>query len=1059
MIHRPDRCNPDLDDRLLQPNEARAASNLRMAASIDSTNLGITTVNGMALLEYEAPSGDNQIVGIREDYETQYVYFALFNNDSGTHDHGIWRTNGLTVDRILHGSILNFQEDGDVSIAIIDGKIYLTDNVNQPRMCSIQKGIDEDYPDPLEEWMITQIKRPPGVAPYVGTKSGITLIPPAYTLEEISDDYDNLIKVPEGIQIASFYIYDNDEESRLSPYSDIVFNITDLVVQVQIPEFNAYLSGKNLVSEVVFCYRRGNEGLWNVFKRVANTVPNQVLSNQAAFGGDIGSTLEALIPDVNFLPVETVSASITNADFDAAPLLAATLEVAQNRLDLADVLMDYPQWTGLTLALTAVNKSDTVLTGDAALSGLTFRPAGRYQVGVEILDEWQRRIGVVAVQTVTFPDYEIWNQDFFQDTPTVDVFGLDNTYWYRDENNRYELDYELTGTLPSWASYYRIVRSKEQTASFRYRTVGRLYTWYLKDTADDVLVVQAESPPEDRLVRLGLSGGTTPFYFKGYAMELTMGEPVEFTSGSKLYVKIIGAAGNPTLSAQENFGIEFEVVKQTNNVFYFKFNDSIGSDANLNILDGASPENRQFSCFFDVEFYFKTSAPDANFYQTQYSSIRPIADFVSGETGTLQGDSYLTKYKKINQAIKKTAYIITDVSLIEFEQTGNPENIYGAAISMNPIDLYNQLPESSIGQANVINEQQEQTRLPNVIIFTDPIIIGSRNNGLNKFNSIDNRQAPLENGPITALVRTSATQREPGVLLAIGTNGVSSFYYDGIQLTNVDGTANVSTSDKYLASQRPLVGNYGAQKLRNVCVTPLGTVYFWSENIKDWIRYTNAGLDQLGEIYGFMNYQRNQLSDSTEIMMTYDQVTDEAIMIGNASDALIFSERYKTFQGSREYLVDEIRPERGASIATRTFLFRQGHVWQMGPGVSVDDNSFFGELKDPTLTIVTNPEPMTVKRWNQIRMFGPLPSSTIMRSEPQEGTQDDTLVSHIDEGWWIQRKSNFDAAIRTAEDGDGEVLNGRIMESRLLISTFVWPAGSFVKLNYIEVKATRAPVQ
>lgn len=59
----------------------------------------------------------------------------------------------------------------------------------------------------------------------------------------------------------------------------------------------------------------------------------------------------------------------------------------------------------------------------------------------------------------------------------------------------------------------------------------------------------------------------------------------------------------------------------------------------------------------------------------------------------------------------------------------------------------------------------------------------------------------------------------------------------------------------------------------------------------------------------------------------------------------------------------------------------------------------------------------------------------------------------------MDRKWNYDAGIRTSIDGDGEVLNGKPMESRILISTFAWDADTFVKLNYIEVKSNLAIVQ
>ena len=47
MIHRIDRVNPDIDDRVIKPNEARAASNLRFGASVENTNLsGGILLNG-----------------------------------------------------------------------------------------------------------------------------------------------------------------------------------------------------------------------------------------------------------------------------------------------------------------------------------------------------------------------------------------------------------------------------------------------------------------------------------------------------------------------------------------------------------------------------------------------------------------------------------------------------------------------------------------------------------------------------------------------------------------------------------------------------------------------------------------------------------------------------------------------------------------------------------------------------------------------------------------------------------------------------------------------------
>jgi len=1018
MVHRIDRILPDIDNRLIPSNAGRSSKNLRFAASVSDTDLGTTLVNGLAEIEYAIPAGDNLVTGANDRSE-EGVFFTLWNSND---DHGLYRILDGVIEKVL--AVPDLTETADVDIRAIDGKVYWTDNVNQPRMCNIQKGIDGDYPDPLEEWMITQIKRPPGLYLETTVDKGSGYVSTEFTLADASIDYNNEFPNESGFQFAYYYVYDNDEESRLSPVTPVNWWTTLLKIRIPQDEFDAYLNDINLVKYVVFCFRIGNDGIWYEIKRIENIPGNYVNDG----GGNPG--LQYLIPNVTILPKTAVSSDITDADFDSVPLLAATLEVAQNRLDLGNYLIDYANWDGLTLELVA--EPIVRASGD----GSTWRVAKAgelYNGGIELLDEWGRKIAVVAATSIQIPEPTYTSYGRIQGVTYTGY--TDITDFPADIDNQYGISYTISGTFPSWAKYYRVVFSKALTVTQFNPTVVRGFNWYTLNGVDYFA-------SSDNWTNTTV--GSDTYIYMGTALVLGSGEPFQFTSADTQFVNFIPQyykTADPFPPDLTVNPVRYKIEKQVANMLFIK---------NLNIIpniDIGFPGTATGILYYPIELIEIGDSSEILWQTTE------IFDVGSGTlTGTWGGDTYISKFEKLNNG---GSQIGIGGSVFDW----NSLEMTGYFISENPTNIYSQIWSSDIGQSNVVNENQRQKRILQGIVFSNPLIQGTQINGLSKFNSIDNRQAPLENGPITALVRTSATQREPGVLLAIGTNGVSSFYYDGIQLTNVDGTANVSTSDKYLASQRPLVGNYGAQKLRNVCVTPLGTVYFWSENIKDWIRYTNAGLDQLGEIYGFMNYQRNQLSDSTEIMMTYDQVTDEAIMIGNASDALIFSERYKTFQGSREYLVDEIRPERGASIATRTFLFRQGHVWQMGPGVSVDDNSFFGELKDPTLTIVTNPEPMTVKRWNQIRMFGPLPSSTIMRSEPQEGTQDDTLVSHIDEGWWIQRKSNFDAAIRTAEDGDGEVLNGRIMESRLLITTFVWPAGSFVKLNYIEIKATRAPVQ
>ena len=1062
MIHRVDRILPDIDDRLIPANAGRGGSNMRLAASIANTDLAMTLVNGMAQIDYDIPAGDNLVVGAT-DKGNEGVFFALWNSND---DHSIYRILAGTIALVIRTSLLGFTETGEVDLRVIDGKLYWTNDDSQPGMVNIAKGIAGDYPDPIEEWMITQAKRPPGLL--------LELSPTDFTFEEASIDYDNDFPVPTPLQFSYYYVYDNDEESRFGPWSPCTWFRTGVSITIPAAEFDTYLDGINVVKQVVFVYRIGNDGIPYTVKRVNNASP---------FDGSL------TIANVATLARSAVSADITDADFDAVPLKAKTLEVAQNRLNLANYLIDYPNWDGLTLELELVqNAFSSESTGDGANRVFMY---GTYSFGIELLDEWGRRIGVVANQDieVPFPLYQSIPEQWGIGVPLVipAFFNEDGDYFYN-------IDFTISGTFPSWAKYYRVVYSKSQSYSSFYKSVCRIYYWYSyagQDFLSNLPYFNINGAFDDPTtfipVPISTPDGSAVYTFLGYGVELSSGEPFLVEGNGDQYLRIateyFPVPNGDTPPNQQVSPVEYKIEKQVNNILFIKNNPQQKLYSTLETPgDGVPyPDNRAidptdsdwqqppvFNLYYQVYLYTKRNAPDERFYQN--TNVALIADNVL--TGTVYGDCYGARFKKLNNGgsigILNTLFNTDDTNplspaYVKGDPTRSyityPYTIQGYAVSMNPTNIYAQNWDSDIGQANVVNENQRQSRILQGIVFSNPLVQGTQINGLSKFNSVDNRQAPLENGPITALIRTSATQREPGVLLAIGTNGVSSFYYDGIQLTNVDGTSNVSTSDKYLASQRPLVGNYGAQRISDIYATPLGTVYYWSSGIQDWIRYSNAGLDQLGEIYGFMNFVRNGLASSAKVMMTYDQTTDEAILIGNNSVAYVFSERYKTFQPVRDYQqgVDNISPEYGASIANRTFFFIQGQVWEMGPGVTADNNSFFGEVKNPQLSVVTNEGPAIVKQWNSIKVLGPRPLTCQVNNG---GGETPVIQSYIDEGWWIQRKAGeWSAAIRKDENSVGGVLNGNPMESRILISSFAWDANNFDKLNYIEVKSNISPVQ
>jgi hypothetical protein len=351
-----------------------------------------------------------------------------------------------------------------------------------------------------------------------------------------------------------------------------------------------------------------------------------------------------------------------------------------------------------------------------------------------------------------------------------------------------------------------------------------------------------------------------------------------------------------------------------------------------------------------------------------------------------------------------------------------------------------------------VNEDQKQTIAYNNIIPSGQIILGSQINGLNKMNSIDAQSMPAENGPITATVITNTAQNQPGVMLAIGSLAIQSVYLNAIQQTASDGTSTISLSKNILGTNRPLSGQFGTKRLRSITVTPESVIYWWSEVVNDFIRYTNAGMERLGKTYMFGNYLRNNYANNTSVFTMYDQVTDEALLIPFGKTAVAFNEKYKSFQGEREYSDQSGKTaELGASLALKHYMFLDGEVWVTKIGNP--DNNFFGVDKTPELTIITNESPAIVKNWNTIKVFGPVPAATECKTETTVNRQ-----TTIPRDWYVQRKNDYEAAIRR-DLNSGGILSGKAMESRILYSTFVFSITGFDKLNFIEVKSNKSVVQ
>lgn len=1127
MIHRIDRVNPDVDDRVIKPNEAREATNLRFGASTEDTNLsGGTLFLGTEPLPFPAPEGENTCVGIYADYENRFVFFALYNNLG---EHGIYRINSFdnSVQKIVSGSWLDFQllnADGtpfNVSMVAIDGKLYWTDDRNPPRMVNVEKGIrtqlflagqgpiDDTYPLEVEEWQYTQLKRPPGMALQVSPQIEIIL-------EDVSLTKRNRSQTADGFQYSYYYVYDNYEESRLAPYSINTYGNYNVQVTIPPDEFNNYVANNNLVYAVVIVLRNGNDGVWREIKYARND-------------GTLTGTFT--FQNIQAASKTLVDADITDARYDSVPLISKTNEVAQNRVIHGNYLLDYQPVPDVKLNFTMIRVNPNEFQGvtfDKAAER-SFVPWGRYSFGVEFVDIYGRTLPVsntsdkYAGPWRVGQDFTVLNESNAYETAQVPSLAFDN------RDTKYAARYVISGTLPDWVDRVNIVRSKCKNILQMNQSVSFMYLWYRSPDNTDVFftfVPFGINPNWNPFENPSAIGATEPdlniiydtdskdkkYTFMGYAIRFNSGEPFVQKDDQYVYIQPnhnlnttagtnpvtwSGIASNDVYYYREI--VKYKVSEIRGNLILI--NKSDGIYIHPDFVDGTvpdlvlSPQSYPVACFYpgannaaspsNIALYLplmynvilttEGNVDDDTLYVTEntYSRAEYEAQIASTENvlGVCLGDCRfsLSLHEYIGGKASILIYnpgrpgsgskrIITSV-----DQQLPAQGWYGRFISMSPIDIFRPQWNQNIGQVNTTNYKQGNTRrLTSALCFSNPLIQGSQVNGLNKYNSLDFRQAPAENGPITALVTTNATQREPGVLLSIGTFGISSFYYDAIQLTNVDGSSNVTTTDAFLASQRPLLGQLGTSRPMSITVTPLSTVYWWSDVVNDMIRYSNAGLERLGLTYSFSNYLRKEYNGNEMITSWYDQTTDEILFSGKGKSAATFNERFKTFQGIRDYVsVDGISPERSIGIATKIYNILQGAIWVTDVNsITSLNNYIFGEYKNPNLIVVTNESPTTVKRWNQIKVFGPKPTQTQLYSSSLAfGNTPGELVSYIDSNWWIERKDDWEAAIRRAENTTGGVMAGKLMESRILYSNFAFDAETFSKLNFLEIRSNASIVQ
>lgn len=485
---------------------------------------------------------------------------------------------------------LNFDKNALIhSARVINGLLYWTDNINEPRRVNIDAGIklnhpsydtdQEPYTDPIDPSVITIARRPPGL-PLAATKVNSSDVGITINNNNIRNS---------AFRFAWFYVYRDGEYSTLSVHSILApYNATSETYDVieLVAPLGEYIEQD--VQRVVFAviYADGEKAFEIKTWDKAN-------ADDAAAIEDHNDGIQPLTYYFTNNDVDTpISDAAKAKPFDSIPLLTETLEVANNRLFLGNNLLGYDTPLVTSLMATPQNSPSSAM---AVKSGSSRR------VGIVFYDRYLRQCGVIPSLTiVTVPErnYELSG-----------VFY--NIGWTLSNTNALQ-------EIPEWAYYYSIVATKDLTRTFFVQAFAGNIVYATKngDGNYEFTTYAYSSANEGVALRLNILNG----YGMGYV----------FNEGDlvRVNVKVGNTETNTTLSVK---GVVGDYLIAEN----FDFGNILYAIANFEIYTPSIAASENF--YYEQGSAYPISNPGTS--SRAYSTT----------SGTLRGDIYLQERDTINR--------------------------------------------------------------------------------------------------------------------------------------------------------------------------------------------------------------------------------------------------------------------------------------------------------------------------------------------------------------------------------------------------------------------------
>lgn len=841
--------NQDDAHILLKENEYLNALNVRVVTAADGKIGFVSTIEGNTAKTLPLPAGVNETIGVCEDSRRLRLYF--FNKNS-LGNHGVYCYDSVT------NSAFSVLDNADVtgglnftkyitSTSIIGDLLYWTDGVNPPRRVNVEAAIKMNY-----------IGYDTPVAPYVSPLSQYTITvvrnPPAYPLsvEKVAvnvADYPNNFVKDEAFQFAYRFVYRDGEVSTFSHWSKLVnFNTsketTDSkrAIDVTVPTAQAIPQDVKRIEVAVRYYLDGRMFIIKRFSTFTSPITFRFFND--------------------FIGI-AVDDAIAIKQFDSVPLKSEALEIARDRLFLANNTEGYNTPTFTSLSKTLVTSSSTTTnTTNGTWYRLEFRP----WTGVDIY--------VVYV---------------------LDIPGLADKGYYREN--------PIT-TIPPTSATTSLVGKAYIGSTFEslMAYIDALYGPSEVIDFSNFLDVTVTDVPSGQIVGLnGVSGFKSAAFYRvgvvfydeaGRKSGVVTNDDLKFITPDRGYAitsYITGVnwslSNNPDLQIRQSeipvwakyysvvmtkcLRTSFFMQMMANSFKYVSKNSTTGE-----YTEEASYSATHFGCLISIKSLFSVgygyTYQEGDIIKLYPNTGSPVSlnikdtwgEYVVCDLTNLTGATYIlyeiytplfstfddVYYERgevhdiVNPGLSNRSYSVLggtidgDIYLLQRLRGADPYIVE----AMSPNDFKWKNWNTNAGRTNVVTTSG-QTQKSNSIRFSGVIMLGAETNGLSTFELLDEESVPYEMGPLYRLVLTSKTQNEGTVMLAIGKHETASIYLGETRVFDSSGSSFLAKSSGVIGTINVLKGSYGTINPESV-VEWMGAVYWFDANKGSAVRYDANGL-------------------------------------------------------------------------------------------------------------------------------------------------------------------------------------------------------------------------